>query len=104
MILIKNHFTWTISFFFLSILFSSVASVTIPDNEHSGSNSSTQLRSQVIGSFRFLENSGVCETTPGVKTYSGYIEIGKNQSMFFWFFEARNNPRTAPFALWINVS
>lgn len=40
-------------------------------------------------SLRFIRNSGVCETRPGVQTYSGYIPINQNQSMFFWLFEAR---------------
>lgn len=32
-------------------------------------------------SLRFVANSGVCETTPGVHQISGYIEVGKNMSM-----------------------
>lgn len=32
----------------------------------------------------FVKNSGVCETTPGVNQYSGYLEVGKNMSMWFW--------------------
>jgi hypothetical protein len=32
-------------------------------------------------SLRFVRNSGVCETTPGVEQVSGYIDIGKNLSM-----------------------
>ncbi|PFH51148.1 hypothetical protein AMATHDRAFT_143154 [Amanita thiersii Skay4041] len=50
--------------------------------------------------LRFVSDSGVCETTPGVHQMSGYIEIGTDMSMWFWFFEARNNPETAPFTLW----
>ena len=46
-------------------------------------------------------NSGICETTPGVNQYSGYLHIGDNMHMFFWFFEARNNPKTAPVATWL---
>ncbi|KAL0569910.1 hypothetical protein V5O48_012056 [Marasmius crinis-equi] len=52
--------------------------------------------------LRFVKNSGVCETTPGVEQFSGYIDIGANMSTWFWFFEARENPETAPFTLWIN--
>ncbi|ESK90545.1 carboxypeptidase s1 [Moniliophthora roreri MCA 2997] len=52
--------------------------------------------------LRYVANSGVCETTPGVQQLSGYIEIGTNMSMWFWFFEARNEPEMAPFTLWIN--
>lgn len=49
-----------------------------------------------------VEDSGICETTPGVKTYSGYLSVGTNMSMWFWFFEARNNASAAPLALWLN--
>jgi len=46
---------------------------------------------------------GICELTPGVKSYSGYVDIAKDQHIFFWFFEARNvNPHTAPLTVWIN--
>lgn len=50
--------------------------------------------------LRYVKNSGVCETTPGVEQISGYIDVGKNMSTWFWFFEARNTPETAPFTLW----
>lgn len=45
--------------------------------------------------------SGVCETTPGVDSYSGYIDLDEENHMFFWFFEARNNPDEAPITLWL---
>ncbi|KUJ22719.1 putative carboxypeptidase S1 [Mollisia scopiformis] len=46
--------------------------------------------------------AGVCETTPGVNSYSGYIDLDANSHTFFWFFEARNNPHEAPITLWLN--
>jgi len=52
--------------------------------------------------LRFIKNSGVCETTPGVLQMSGYIDVGTNMSLWFWFFEARHNPDAAPFTLWLN--
>ncbi|KAK1215204.1 hypothetical protein PQX77_022200 [Marasmius sp. AFHP31] len=52
--------------------------------------------------LRYVKNSGVCETTPGVEQMSGYIDIGTNMSTWFWFFEARHEPETAPLTLWIN--
>ncbi|KAK7555241.1 peptidase S10, serine carboxypeptidase [Phyllosticta paracitricarpa] len=45
---------------------------------------------------------GLCETTPGVKSYSGYISLNATTNMFFWFFEARENPQDAPITLWLN--
>lgn len=50
----------------------------------------------------FVTNSGVCETTPGVNQYSGYLDVGDGNQMFFWYFEARSNPSTAPLATWFN--
>lgn len=32
-------------------------------------------------SLRYVQNSGICETTPGVQQVSGYIDVGKNMSM-----------------------
>ncbi|KAF2646397.1 carboxypeptidase-like protein S1 [Massarina eburnea CBS 473.64] len=52
--------------------------------------------------IEFVNNSGICETTPGVKQYSGYLSVGTNMNMWFWFFEARQNPSTAPLAAWLN--
>lgn len=46
---------------------------------------------------------GICELTPGVKSYSGYVDIFEDQHVFFWFFESRNgNPEEAPLTVWIN--
>lgn len=34
--------------------------------------------------IEFVTNSGICETTPGVNQYSGYLSVGPNQNMWFW--------------------
>nr|XP_036582222.1 carboxypeptidase s1 [Colletotrichum truncatum]KAF6790882.1 carboxypeptidase s1 [Colletotrichum truncatum] len=60
--------------------------------EHAATNSRT----------RFVTDSKICETTPNVKQYSGYFDVGTDQHMFFWFFEARDKPKEAPVALWLN--
>ncbi|KIY63529.1 serine carboxypeptidase [Cylindrobasidium torrendii FP15055 ss-10] len=54
------------------------------------------------GSVRITENSGVCETTEGVYTASGYVDVADDKSIWFWYFAARNEPDTAPLALWFN--
>ncbi|KAH9203642.1 putative lysosomal protective protein precursor [Leptodontidium sp. 2 PMI_412] len=58
---------------------------------------------------------GLCETTPGVKSYSGYVHLppgllsdinGEVQdypiNTFFWFFESRKDPHNAPLSIWLN--
>lgn len=35
--------------------------------------------------LEFVNNSGICETTPGVKQYSGYLSVGDNMNMWFWY-------------------
>ncbi|TDZ60880.1 Carboxypeptidase S1 [Colletotrichum trifolii] len=52
--------------------------------------------------MRLVADSGICETTKGVKQFSGYFDLGTDQNMFFWFFEAREKPNDAPVALWLN--
>ncbi|EME45963.1 hypothetical protein DOTSEDRAFT_51568 [Dothistroma septosporum NZE10] len=51
--------------------------------------------------IRYKEN-GLCETTPGVKSYSGYIDVNPGVHMFFWFFESRSDPAHDPVTLWQN--
>ena len=45
---------------------------------------------------------GVCETTPGVNSYAGYVDLSPEAHTFFWFFEARHDPANAPITLWLN--
>jgi len=57
---------------------------------------------------------GICETTSGVKSYSGYVTLpagtlsDSQQSQdytintFFWFFESRNDPKNSPTSFWMN--
>jgi carboxypeptidase C (cathepsin A) len=57
---------------------------------------------------------GICETTPGVKSYAGYVhlppgileDVGEAQNYnintFFWFFESRKDPANAPLSIWMN--
>ncbi|KAJ6535565.1 serine carboxypeptidase [Mycena capillaripes] len=54
------------------------------------------------GALRVVENSGICETTPGVLQASGYGDLTSTKSIFFWYFAARNSPATAPLSLWFN--
>jgi hypothetical protein len=64
----------------------------------------TTITSPGGATIRYKEpgKDGVCETTPGVNSYSGYVDLDENTHMFFWFFEARNDPASAPLTLWLN--
>lgn len=47
---------------------------------------------------------GICELDPNVKSYSGYADVGKDQHVFWWFFEARNqDPSEAPLTVWVRL-
>ncbi|EFW16442.1 carboxypeptidase [Coccidioides posadasii str. Silveira] len=61
------------------------------------------IRSNTGASISFTEagKAGICETTPGVKRYSGYINLSRDAHMFFMFFEARQDPHNAPTTLWL---
>ncbi|KAF2135710.1 uncharacterized protein K452DRAFT_313776 [Aplosporella prunicola CBS 121167] len=53
--------------------------------------------------YKDLTASGICETTPGVGSYSGYIDVnGGRDHVFFLFFESRRDPATDPLTLWLN--
>lgn len=52
-------------------------------------------------SLRYKSND-LCETSDGVKSYSGYIDIAENKHLFFWFFESRNDPSSDPVTMWLN--
>ena len=64
----------------------------------------TTITSPTGAQIRYKEpgKDGVCETTPGVNSYAGYVDLDADTHMFFWFFEARHNPDTAPLTLWLN--
>ncbi|KAI3595070.1 carboxypeptidase s1 [Moniliophthora roreri] len=65
-------------------------------------NASTTLAYLTEGNLTFIANSGICETVDEVRQYSGYVNMGEKNSMWFWMFEARHSPETAPITLWLN--
>ncbi|KAB5517385.1 Alpha/Beta hydrolase protein [Coniochaeta sp. 2T2.1] len=69
---------------------------------HEGTNYTVFEHAASGAKLSFVTNSGICETTPGVNQYSGYLSVGTNMNMWFWFFESRSNPTTTPLAMWIN--
>ncbi|GKZ33466.1 hypothetical protein AbraIFM66950_003364 [Aspergillus brasiliensis] len=67
---------------------SGVKSITTPNN--------------VTIRYKEPGTEGVCETTPGVKSYSGYVDLSPESHTFFWFFESRRDPENDPVTLWLN--
>lgn len=53
-------------------------------------------------SYKEPGKDGVCETTPGVNSYSGYVDLAPDVHVFFWFFESRRDPANDPITLWLN--
>ena len=62
------------------------------------------IHSNTGATVRYKEpgKAGVCETTPGVNSYSGYVDLSPDAHTFFWFFEARKDPANKPLTLWLN--
>lgn len=60
------------------------------------------------------DQPGICETTPGVKSYAGYIHLPPHSlgsvnldqaydiNLFFYFFESRHDPANSPTTIWMN--
>lgn len=97
--------------FLLSLVFTIAAAKFFPPRRTGITTIHSRFHSNVNISFK---EPGICETTPGVRSYSGYIHIppgglaesGEVQdypiNTFFWFFEARKDPHTAPLSIWLN--
>lgn len=95
---IINHLI--LQFLFWLSLFSVTFSLpNLHDPRGGNSNSSKRNKVEERGSARnvtildhaatgarleFVTNSGICETTPGVNQYSGYISLEPGQDTFFW--------------------
>ncbi|KAK4096183.1 alpha/beta-hydrolase [Parathielavia hyrcaniae] len=94
----------------LQVLFGLLACATLgssQDSQHEGLQKARSLFDPRVSlSFKRTHS---CETTPGVKSYSGYVNLPANPAegrpynihSFFWFFEARKNPEHAPLSLWL---
>ncbi|KAH5627850.1 hypothetical protein HBI51_215550 [Parastagonospora nodorum] len=76
----------------------------------------TVLESKLEEGVRIsYKENDLCETTDGVRSYSGYVHLPagaladlgvQNQTYeintFFWFFESRKDPANAPLSIWMN--
>ncbi len=96
----------TVSTFFLCcVLFSNGEFPPVPENI-----TVTSSKFDPNINLSYKKTHGICETTPGVESYSGYVHIPPdtvdNQhypiNTFFWFFEARKNARDAPLTVWLS--
>ncbi|EKM61756.1 uncharacterized protein PHACADRAFT_248586 [Phanerochaete carnosa HHB-10118-sp] len=48
-----------------------------------------------------VTDPGLCD--PSVKQHSGYLDISSSgKHLFFWFFESKKAPESAPLTLWLN--
>ncbi|KAF2816400.1 alpha/beta-hydrolase [Mytilinidion resinicola] len=45
------------------------------------------------------QNASICDA--GTKQYTGTVDVGVGKSLFFWFYESRNDPKNDPLILWM---
>ncbi|KAJ3535792.1 hypothetical protein NM208_g6987 [Fusarium decemcellulare] len=75
-------------------------------------NVTTVISERFPGAEISYKETTMCETTKGVKSYSGYVTLPKSlledshgwdddhaAHLFFWYFESRKNPESAPTAI-----
>lgn len=48
--------------------------------ERGGTNFTVFEHAATGAKLEFIKNSGICETTPGVNQYSGYLSVGTNMN------------------------
>lgn len=48
--------------------------------ERDGTNYTVFEHAATGAKLEFVKNSGICETTPGVNQYSGYLSVGSNMN------------------------
>ena len=79
---------------FAGFILSSVATASLLPHEESapkdkryfverdGANYTVFEHTATGAKIEFVTNSGICETTPGVNQYSGYLSTGKDMHMY----------------------
>lgn len=50
--------------------------------------------------MRIKQTDGWCD--PDVRSWTGYLDVTDDKSLFFYFFESRNKPKEDPVLMWIN--
>ncbi|KAL7418832.1 hypothetical protein Q5752_006516 [Cryptotrichosporon argae] len=69
---------------------------SIPGDEHVVVTSASHPNHKI----RIKSTTGWCD--PGVRSYSGYLDVGYGKELFFYFFESRHKPAEDPVVMWIN--
>ncbi|KXH69580.1 carboxypeptidase S1 [Colletotrichum salicis] len=89
---------------FAATVASVIAGVLPPRQAPDAAQGVTTITSPGGSKIRYKQpgKDGICETTPGVNSYSGYIDIAPDVHVFFWFFESRRDPAKDPVTLWLN--
>ncbi|KAK1725878.1 Alpha/Beta hydrolase protein [Colletotrichum acutatum] len=87
-----------------AVVVPAIAGVLPPRQAPSAAEGVTTITSPGGSQIRYKQpgKDGICETTPGVNSYSGYIDIAPDVHVFFWFFESRRDPAKDPVTLWLN--
>lgn len=82
----------------LSFCFPAAARVVRPRQAPGAAQNVTTITSPSGVTIRYKEpgKEGICEITPGVNSYSGYIDVAPDVHVFFYFFESKRDPANDP--------
>lgn len=69
----------------LSITTASTTAANLTYTQRDGTNYTTFTHTPTGATLEFVNNSGICETTPNVNQYSGYLSVGEGLNVFFWY-------------------
>ena len=80
---------WSKTLLYLALALSSTVVSALPQPakkdkrsfvERDGTTYTVFEHAETGAKLEFVTNSGICETTPGVNQYSGYLSVGTNMS------------------------
>ncbi|KAF7535653.1 hypothetical protein G7054_g5168 [Neopestalotiopsis clavispora] len=78
----------------------SAAILTPAQHPLTGSGIGVPVSTEFRNFNRTAQNDTLCNA--GSAQWSGFVNIANDRDMFYWYFESRHDPKTAPLVIWMN--